>query len=160
MIACTSIVYKVAPSGCYELAPQMHFVLRRRVQMNQRFTSTFVAVSLALALGTQLSVEPTVGQEKSATKSTEKAAATKPRGRLPAYYAQVGLSTAQRETIYSVQADYGKQIEALQKQIEAIQKKQDADVVAVLKPEQKEKLDKLLADAQKRAEERRSKSKK
>jgi Spy/CpxP family protein refolding chaperone len=59
-----------------------------------------------------------------------------------------------------VQADYGKQIEALQKQIEAIQKKQDADVVAVLKPEQKEKLDKLLADAQKRAEERRSKSKK
>jgi hypothetical protein len=130
--------------------------------MNSRFASMVVVALFAFALGSQASVDFTVGQEKAAEK--EKAAppkaAKKPRGRLPAYYAQIGLSTEQRDEIYAVQATYRKPIEDLHKQIEALQKKQDAEVVAVLKPEQKEKLDELLAAAKKRAEERRNRSKK
>lgn len=132
--------------------------------MNRRIAQIMIVAGIALGLGTLVSVESTIGQEKAATKSTEKAASTKvakkPRGRLPAYYAQVGLSTEQRDKIYSVQATYGKQIADLQKQIDALEARQDADVVAVLTPEQKKKLDELLAAAEKRAEERRSKNKK
>jgi hypothetical protein len=132
--------------------------------MSHRFAQLIVVAGIALGLGTQFPVESTIGQEKAATKSTEKAAsakvARKPRGRLPAYYAQVGLSTEQRHAIYSVQIAYGKQIADLQKQIDALEMKQDAEVVGVLNPEQKKKLDELLATAKKRAEERRNKSRK
>jgi Spy/CpxP family protein refolding chaperone len=129
--------------------------------MNSRFASMVVVALFAFAIGSQVSVDFTVGQEKAA--EHEKAApvkvAKKPRGRLPAYYAQIGLSTEQRDQIYKVQSTYRKQIDELQKQIDALKKKQDAEVVAVLKPEQKEKLETLLAAAKKRAEERRSKNK-
>ena len=132
--------------------------------MNQRFASMIAVAGITLALGSQISVESTVRQEKAATKAGEKAApakvAKKPRGRLPAYYAQVGLSSKQRDGIYAVQAVYGKQIDELQKQIDALKEKEDAEVVAVLTPEQKTKLDELLAAAKKAADERRSKSKK
>jgi hypothetical protein len=130
--------------------------------MSRRFTSMVIVAGLALALGTQVSVEPTIGQEKAAEK--EKAApakvAKKPRGRLPQYYGQVGISSKQRDAIYAVQAVYGKQIGELQKQVDALKKKQNSEVAAVLTPEQKEKLDTLLVAAKKRAEDRRSKSKK
>ena len=130
--------------------------------MNSRFASMVVVALLAFALGSQANVQMTSGQEKAAEKAKAAPAkvAKKPRGRLPAYYAQIGLSTEQRTQIYSVQAGYGKEIGELQKQLDVLRKKQDADVVAVLKPEQKEKLDSLLAAAKKRAEERRSKNKK
>ena len=130
--------------------------------MNQRFASMIAVAGIALALGSQISVESTIGQEKAAEK--EKAAPAKvvkkPRGRLPQYYGQVGISSKQRQEIYDVQAVYKKQIDELQKQIDALKEKQNAEVVAVLTPEQKKKLDELLAAAKKAAEERRSKSKK
>mgnify|MGYP007096641417 CR=1 FL=1 len=85
------------------------------------------------------------------------AAAKKPRGRLPAYYAQIGLSNTQRDKIYGVQATYGTEIESLQKQIAVIEEKRDAEVVAVLTPEQKKTLEDLVAAAKKRSEERRKK---
>ena len=117
---------------------------------------------IALALGSQISIDTTIGQEKAAEK--EKAApakvAKKPSGRLPQYYGQVGISSEQRQKIYDVQASYGKQIGELQKQIDALTTKRDGEVAAVLTSEQKKKLDELLAAAKKRAEERRSKSKK
>ena len=130
--------------------------------MNSRFASMVVVALLAFALGSQANVQMTTGQEKAAekVKAVPAKVAKKPRGRLPAYYAQIGLSTEQRTQIYSVQAGYGKEIVELQKQLDVLRKKQAADVVAVLKPEQKEKLDSPLAAAKKRAEERRSKNKK
>ncbi len=128
--------------------------------MNQRFASTVVAAGLALALGTQLSVEPTVGQEKSASKPTPAKVAKKPAGRLPAHYGKLGISTEQRTKIYGVQASYKKQIDDLQKQIDDLKAKQDAEVEAVLTPDQKKKLDEILAEAKKAAEARSSKTKK
>lgn len=130
--------------------------------MNTRFASMVVVALFAFALGSQASVDFTVGQEKAAEK--EKAApakvARKPRGRLPQYYGQVGISSEQRQKIYDVQAVYGKQIGELQKQIDALKKKQNTEVAAVLTPEQKTKLDELLAAAKKAAEDRRARSKK
>jgi Spy/CpxP family protein refolding chaperone len=131
--------------------------------MNQRFATMIAVAGIALSLGSQFSVESTIGQQK-ATKDAEKATpakvASKPRGRLPQYYGQIGLSDKQRQQIYDVQANYKKQIDELQKQIDALKAKEDAEVVAVLTPEQKKNLDELLAAAKKAAEERRSKSKK
>jgi peptidoglycan hydrolase CwlO-like protein len=93
--------------------------------MNSRFASMVVVALFAFAIGSQVSVDFTVGQEKAA--EHEKAApvkvAKKPRGRLPAYYAQIGLSTEQRDHIYKVQSTYRKQIDELQKQIDALKKK-------------------------------------
>lgn len=130
--------------------------------MNQRFASMIAVAGIALGLGSQISIDSTIGQEKSAEKGKAAPAkvAKKPRGRLPQYYGQVGISSEQRQKIYDVQAVYVKQIAELQKQIDALVKKRDGEVAAVLTSEQKEKLDELLAAAKKRAEERRSKSKK
>lgn len=129
--------------------------------MNRRFASMVVAAGLVLALGSQGLMQPTVGQEKAAVK--EKAApaktAKKPAGRLPAHYAKVGVSDEQRKTIYGIQAGYNTQIEALQKQIDALKAKEDAEVVAVLTPDQKKKLDEFIAEAKKAAEERGAKKK-
>lgn len=128
--------------------------------MSQRFASTVVAASLALALGTQLSVESTIGQEKAASKPTPTKVAKKPAGRLPAHYGKLGISSEQRSKIYGVQATYKKQIADLQKQIDGLKAKQDTEVQAVLTADQKKKLDEILAEAKKAAEARSSKSKK
>jgi hypothetical protein len=114
---------------------------------------TLVVVALAgLSVVTQ---DP--GNLLTAQDAEKPAAAKKPRGRLPAYYAQIGLSNVQRDKIYGVQGTYGTEIESLQKQIAAIEEKRDAEIVAVLTPEQKKTLEDLVAAAKKRSEERRKK---
>jgi hypothetical protein len=155
-------VYKKFHLGCVLSRALNTPFDQQEKKMNSRFASMVVVALLAFALGSQANVQMTTGQEKAAekVKAVPAKVAKKPRGRLPAYYAQIGLSTEQRTQIYSVQAGYGKEIVELQKQLDVLRKKQAADVVAVLKPEQKEKLDSLLAAAKKRAEERRSKNKK
>ena len=45
------------------------------------------------------------------------------KGTLPAGWKQLNLTAAQRDKIYSIQADYKKQIAALTKQLEDIKKK-------------------------------------
>ena len=87
-------------------------------------------------------------------------AAKKPRRRLPPYYAQIGLSRSQRDGIYEIQGKYGEQINALQKQIAELEARRDAEIAAVLKPDQKKELEALIAAARKRAEERRRRKKK
>lgn len=80
-------------------------------------------------------------------KSKAKAAAEKVTGRLPNNYAKLGISEAQRKSIYGIQAKYNEQIDALTKQIEDLRGKRDAEIEAVLTPEQKEKLKALQKDA-------------
>jgi len=82
-----------------------------------------------------------------APKPTAKAAAEKVTGRLPNNYAKLGISEAQRKSIYGIQAKYNDQIDALMKQIEDLRSKRDAEVEGVLTPEQKEKLKALQKDA-------------
>jgi len=84
----------------------------------------------------------------------------KPRGRLPNYYGKVGVSEEQREKIYAIQAMYRPKIEALEKQIAELKAKEDAEVEAVLTPEQKKKVEESRAAAAKKRAERRKKRKK
>lgn len=66
-------------------------------------------------------------------------------GRLPNNYGRIGLSEKQRNDIYSIQAKYRDQIEALEKQLADLRAKRDAEIEAVLTPEQKQKLEELKA---------------
>jgi TolA-binding protein len=127
--------------------------------MSQRFASTVVAASLALALGTQLLVESTVGQEKSASKPTPTKVSKKLSGRLPPHYGKLGISSEQRTEIYGIQATYKKQITDLQKQIDELREKQGTEVTGVLTSDQKKKLTEHLTAAKKAAEARSSRKK-
>ena len=66
--------------------------------MKSRFASMVAVALLAYGLGTQTPVEPTIGQEKAAAAEKAETPKTrkKPRGRLPIYFGQVGLSEEQR----------------------------------------------------------------
>jgi hypothetical protein len=66
--------------------------------------------------------------------------------RLPAYYTRV-VNQKQREQIYDVQAKYQPEIDALEEQLQALIAKRDAEIEAVLTPEQRETLAKFKADA-------------
>ena len=123
---------------------------------NFRFASLVCCMLAALFIGSQVPVDVTSAQEKKAEKTAKKAP-RKPRGRLPNYYGQVGLSGEQREKIYAVQATYAKEIGALRKQIAELESKRDSEVKAVLTEEQQKKVDELVEAAKKRAEERRKK---
>jgi hypothetical protein len=68
------------------------------------------------------------------------------KGRLPAYYGQI-VNAAQRQRIYQIQANYDPQIDALLAQIETLTEKRDAEIRAVLSPEQQQRLDTLIQGA-------------
>jgi hypothetical protein len=97
---------------------------------------------------------PAIAQEKKAPAQRGGRAAAadkekeKPRGRLPAYYAQL-VNQEQRENIYKIQADYAGKIAELQKQLDALIKERDEKIAAVLSPEQRAKLAELQAAAKK-----------
>lgn len=129
---------------------------------NVRFASLVCVALAALFLGSQVPVSSTVGQDEAKPKVAAKADKKEPkkaRGRVPAYFAQVGLSGEQREKIYSLQADYNGKIDELQKQVAELESKRDAEVEAVLTDAQKKQLDELRAAAKKKADERKGKKK-
>jgi hypothetical protein len=83
-------------------------------------------------------VSPTlIGQEKAAKKA---------KGRLPPYFAQV-VTEKQRTDIYKIQKTYEEQIDALEAQLKTLQTQRDTEMEGLLSAEQKQKLDKLRADA-------------
>jgi Spy/CpxP family protein refolding chaperone len=81
---------------------------------------------------------------------SKKDAAEKVTGRLPNNYGRLGLSDAQRQNIYKIQAKYQEEIEALTKQLEALRQKRDSEIEAVLTAEQKTKLQELQAESAKK----------
>lgn len=115
--------------------------------MKRPFGWLVAAVLAGYGVATMTPMPVTSAQEKPATEAKEK----KPSGRLPAYYAQIGLSTEQKEKIYAAQAKYGAQIEDLEKQIAALQEKRDGDITAVLTEDQKKQLDSLKAAAKEKS---------
>ena len=80
----------------------------------------------------------------------KKAEAKKPTPRLPNNFGKLGLTPAQKDQIYTIQALHNGQIDALEEQIKQLKEKRDAEITAVLSPIQKEKLDTLQADAKKK----------
>jgi Spy/CpxP family protein refolding chaperone len=89
--------------------------------------------------------------EKKAEGGKAKAAAGErkakaPRGRLPAYYAEV-VDEKQREAIYKIQQEYEPKIADLRAQLDKLTKEREAKVTAVLTPEQQKKVAELQAAA-------------
>lgn len=83
-------------------------------------------------------------KKETAPKEGEKKERAKPKGKLPNYYSDV-VSGEQREKIYAIQAKFAAEIEKLQEQLKALEAKVDAEVEAVLTPEQKDKVAKAAA---------------
>lgn len=69
------------------------------------------------------------------------------KGRLPPNYGKVGVSEAQRQRIYQLQAAYGAKLARLQAEIEALESQRDAEIRAVLTPAQQRQLDLVLQAA-------------
>jgi hypothetical protein len=66
-----------------------------------------------------------------------------PSRRVPMYFGQVGLTTSQREEIYSIRARYYEQISDLKRQIEELEEKEDGECLAVLTDSQRSLLESL-----------------
>jgi hypothetical protein len=96
-----------------------------------------VAVASLLAFATTSSM-----WAQTESKPTQKAAATKFRGRLPNNYARL-VTPKQRAEIYAIQEQYHAQIEELETQLEELKRKQSDEIYAVLTPEQKATLNVL-----------------
>lgn len=77
-------------------------------------------------------------------KSTKRAG---PRGRLPANWTKLDISENQREKIYAIQKRARELIEPLQAQIDEIESRRDAEMLAVLSKEQREKLRQIMLEA-------------
>src|SRR4051794_6120051 len=91
----------------------------------------------ALLLGMVL-VVPLVGQdEKDKDKDKEPPRLT---GRLPLNYSKVGLTDAQKQAIFKIQAKYNAQLEQLKEQIRKLQDERKADLLKVLTPAQQARL--------------------
>jgi hypothetical protein len=88
-----------------------------------------------LVLCAVLALDLAVAQPKPAPKG-KAAAAAKPKGRLPAYYADV-VDERQRAAIYSIQSDFKSKIEALQEQIDKLTAERDTAIESVLTAAQK-----------------------
>ena len=123
-------------------------------------TTTLAALMLAALCTIQVAntqaqedaKKPEAAEKEDAQKPTRK----KPRGRLPNYYAKLGISSKQRSEIYDIQADYKTKVEELEKQIVALEAEQKSKVEAVLSNSQKQRLAELLKEAEERSSKRRS----
>ncbi len=116
----------------------------------------FVAIAMASLMTGDAQL---AGQEKSgkaadgakAAPAKEAKPRKKPRGRLPAYFADV-VTGQQRDSIYGVQAKYNAQIAELRVQIEELISERNQEVEALLSKEQLEAVNKKRAEAKQRRE--------
>jgi hypothetical protein len=105
------------------------------------------SLGAAAAAGQDAAAPPK--QPAAAQAAPEKPARKKPRGRLPAYYSRV-VSQDQRTEIYTIQAKFAEQIEALRQQILQLEQQRDRQVRDTLSPEQQQQVDQLVAAAKAR----------
>lgn len=89
--------------------------------------------------------------DKPAAKEAGKKEKADPRGPLPVYYRDV-IDGIQREKIYAIQESYAPKIKELQAQIKALEEKRNAEIEALLRPDQKERVAALMKEAKARQE--------
>jgi hypothetical protein len=99
-----------------------------------------VIVGVCLSAGVVARSEPAVP-----SKSADKPAKAAPAPRLPPYFAQIGLSNAQRAKVLKVRQDYAARIERLEQELANLVAQRDGEVEGVLTDEQKKKLAALRA---------------
>lgn len=90
------------------------------------------------------------GTKPAGTKAAQAEKSDQEKGRLPANYGKLGLTEAQKNSIYEVQKKYKSQLDDLEKQLDALKAKRDGEVEAVLSDAQR-KILKDLVDAAKEA---------
>jgi len=114
------------------------------------------AVLACFALVCLMAASIAAAAEAETSKAAAPAAAEAkgPRGRLPAYYAEV-VDEKQRATIYSIQQEYAERIKQLRSQLEAVTKERDQKILAVLTPEQQKKVAELAEAAKAKRERQR-----
>jgi hypothetical protein len=107
-------------------------------------------VAVALVLGATYGQGQPPGQRQAGGMPAEQMAPVQQpkqfRGRVPAYYSTV-VDDRQREQIYAIQRRYFAPIEDLKAQLEALTEKRDAEVAAVLSPQQQAEVMRLQAEA-------------
>jgi hypothetical protein len=86
--------------------------------------------------------EPKAGSSQTQTKAKRD-----PARRLPAYFAQIGLSDSQKEEIYKIQGKHVPRITALEKQIDDLRAQMMRECEGVLKAAQKRSLEEHRAAA-------------
>ena len=112
-----------------------------------------IRISLAAVLATAFVlpvwIDSVVAQPKAeVAKAQQKQAKKKQvKGRLPPHYGQI-VDEGQRQRIYRIQAGYNPKIEALQAELDVLVEQRDAEIRAVLSPEQQRRLDARIAEAQ------------
>jgi Spy/CpxP family protein refolding chaperone len=113
--------------------------------MQRRIAGGLLAACVLCGIAwTQEPAKP--GGTKAAKPTTEE----KQTGRLPNNFGKVGLTDAQKQKIYGLQAKYSDQIDALVKQVEDLRQKRDTEIEGVLTADQKAKLKGLLEEAAKK----------
>ncbi len=122
--------------------------LRRSVAVALSATALTI-LSGSLPLGAQ---EPGQGKADAKAKANTKRA-NDPSRRVPSYFGQVGLTEAQRESIYRIQAKHQTKIDELEKQLDELRAESLRECEAVLTPAQK----KALAERRARASDARAK---
>lgn len=115
--------------------------------------SLVAALSLALLvpcmpLAAEEAKPAATSQPDAAKKKKERA---DPRGPLPAYYRDV-VDGLQREQVYKIQESYRPKLAELEAQMKELTEKRDGEIEALLRPEQKERVKKLMADAKAKRE--------
>ncbi len=107
--------------------------------------SAVVPVCLAACLLASTAISQTM-PGKSATESRRSG------NRLPNHYGKIGLSDEQRESIYSIQAEYRAKIQSLLREVEDLRDEQSLQIQSVLTEIQRAELQKHLEDARQRRE--------
>ena len=108
-----------------------------------------VGTVLAILLGGFAADRGSWAQE--AAKKTETKERAKAKGYLPPFYRDV-IDGVQREKIYQIQDSYEAQINALEAQLKTLRDNRDAEIAALLTPEQAKRLAELTAEAKKKRE--------
>ena len=124
--------------------------------MKLRVASVIGMLALSIGIASQIPPSSVLAQNESPSKKADKGGAE---GRVPAYFAQIGLSKEQRTKVLEVQASYASKIDALRKQIADMETKRDVDVRATLTDDQRKKLDELTEAGKKKAADTRTKGK-
>jgi hypothetical protein len=91
--------------------------------------------------------EPPKSEATAPKKAAKAAAAKKARPRLPKHYGQLGLTPAQKDQVYAVQAKYQAEIAELQKKLNEVRALRDKDAAEILSEDQKKHLAELTAAA-------------
>ena len=94
--------------------------------------------------GTAPAASATPAAPANQSAASQKSAEFQPR--LPSYYGKV-VDEKQRETIYEIQRKYYPQIAELQRQLKKLTAQRDAEIEAVLSPQQKAEIEKLRGEA-------------